>query len=84
MNTKGQNLLLAILTAVMIFMAGMLMLNHVMDDVSLTRTIGLDCSSDTISDGTKVTCLGVDLVIPILIITVLTTAVGAILARFMV
>lgn len=82
MNKRGQNLLLAILTAIIIFMAGMLFLNHVMDDVTLTRTIGLDCTSSTISDGTKLTCLGVDLVIPLLIMVIVSTAAGAILSRF--
>jgi len=84
MNSKGQNLMLAVLTGVMIFMAGMLFLNFVKDDVSLTRTIGLDCSSTTISDGTKLTCLGVDLVIPILMIAIVSAAMGAILSRFVI
>lgn len=82
MNTKGQNLLLALITAVMIFMAGMLFLNQVMNDVSLARTVGIDCSSSTISDGTKLTCFGIDLVIPILMIAIVSTAAGAILSRF--
>lgn len=82
MNSKGQNLVLAILTAVMVFMAGMLFLNHVMGDVSLARTVGLDCQSDTISDGTKATCIGIDFVIPILIISIISIAFGAIMTRF--
>lgn len=82
MNSKGQNLLLALLTAVMVFMSGMLFLNHVMGDVSIARTIGLDCESNTISDGTKATCIGIDFVIPILIVSIISIAVGAILARF--
>lgn len=84
MNRKGQNLLLALITAVMIFMAGMLFLNQVMNDVALSRTIGIDCSSDTISDGAKVTCIGIDLVIPILIIAIVSAAGGAILSRFLI
>lgn len=82
MNKKGQNFLLALLTAIMIFMAGMLFLNQVMNDVSITRSIGIDCSSDTISDGTKVTCIGIDLVIPILMISIVSLALGSILSRF--
>lgn len=84
MNRKGQNLLLGIITGVMIFMAGMLFLNHLMGEVSLARTVGFDCSSSTISDGTKVTCLGVDLVIPIVMVAIVSTAAGAILSRFIV
>lgn len=79
---KGQNLVLALITAVMIFMAGMLFLNQIMNDVELTRSIGLDCDGTTISDGTKITCIGVNLVIPILMIAILSAAAGAILSRF--
>jgi hypothetical protein len=81
---KGQNLILALLAAIMIFVAGMLFLNHIKDDVSLTRSVGLDCTNSSISAGTKVTCLGVDLVVPIIIILVVSAAGGAILSRFLV
>ena len=84
MNNKGQSLMLALLAAVMIFMAGMLMLNHIKDDVTLTRAIGLDCTNSNISDGAKMTCLGVDLVIPILIIAIVSAAGGAVLSRFII
>lgn len=84
MNKKGQNLILAILAAVMVFIFGMLVMNHLMGDVSLTRTVGLDCTNSDISDGTKLTCIGVDLVIPIMILTVLSVSVGAILSRFII
>lgn len=82
MNRKGQNLLFAIITAVMLFMGGMLFINFLMDDVSMARSIGLDCQNPNISDGNKVTCLGVDLVIPITFIAILSLAGGAILSRF--
>ena len=84
MNKKGQNLIFAIITGVMIFIAGMLFLNHIMDDVTLTRAVGLDCTNTTISDGNKVTCLGVDLVVPIFILTVVSVAGGAIVSRFII
>lgn len=82
-NKKGQNLILGLLAAVMIFTAGMLFLNHIKDDVTLTRTVGMDCTGD-ISDGAKATCLGLDLVVPIFIIMVVSAAGGAILSRFLV
>ena len=85
MNKRGQNITLALLAAVMIFVSGMLFLNHIKDDVSLTRTVtGLDCTNTTISDGAKVTCLGVDLVIPIMMVTIVSVATGAILSRFLI
>lgn len=84
MNKKGQNMPLAILTGVMIFIAGMLFMNHILDDISLARTVGLDCSNMEISDGTKITCLGVDLIAPILIVTIVSVSMGVIMSRFMV
>ena len=84
MNSKGQSLLFAIIGAVMIFMAGMLFLNHVMDDVTLSRTVGFNCDDSTISDGTKLTCLGIDLVIPILIISIVSLSGGLIINRFVI
>jgi hypothetical protein len=84
MNKRGQNLLFAIITGIMIFIAGMLILNHVMADVTLARSVGLDCSNVDISDGTKLTCFGVDLVIPILILTIVSVSLGAILSRFII
>ena len=83
-SKRGQNLILGVLAAVMIFTAGMLFLNHIKDDVTLTRTVGMECDSSTISDGAKATCLGLDLVVPIVIIVVVATAGGAILSRFLV
>lgn len=84
MNSKGQSLIFAIMTAVVIFMAGMLILNHLMADVSIARTIGISCDDTTISDGAKVTCIGIDFLIPILIVAIVSTSVGAILARFLI
>jgi hypothetical protein len=81
---RGQSLILAILAAVMIFVAGMLFLNHIKDDVTLIRSIGMDCSNPTISDGAKATCLGIDLVVPIVIILVVSATGGAILSRFII
>lgn len=84
MNRKGQNLLFALITAVMIFVAGMLFINHLGDDVSLARNIGLDCTNPDISDGNKMTCLAVDLVIPIVFVAILSLFAGAILSRFLI
>jgi hypothetical protein len=84
MNDKGQNLMFAIMTAVVIFMAGMLFMNHMMGEVSLARSVGIDCDSTGISDGAKVTCIGFDFIIPIMILTIISTAIGAILSRFLI
>lgn len=83
MNKRGQNLILALMAAAMIFVSGMLFLNHIKDDVSLTRSINLDCSNPNNSDGTKLTCLGVDLVVPIVFLLIISLAGGIIFDRFM-
>jgi len=83
MNNKGQNLGFAIIMAAMIFIAGMLFLNHIKDDVTLTRAIGLDCTNVTISDGNKLVCLGVDLTVPIFMVMTLLTAGGFLLSRYL-
>lgn len=83
MNNKGAGLLIAIVIAVMIFAAGMLFMNFIKDDVTSAR-LGMDCTNSTISDGAKVTCLGIDIVIPYFILGILSSAGGIIVARFMI
>lgn len=85
MNNRGQGLLISVLIGVMIFMAGMLFTNFLKSDVTDARSslVGLDCSNTTISDGNKVTCLGVDLVVPYFIWAVISAAGGVIAARFL-
>jgi hypothetical protein len=84
LNRKGQNLLLAIITTVLIFAAGMMFLNHIPDDVISTKIIGLDCTNPDISDGNKLACMGTDLIIPILFVAIVSLALGAILSRFII
>lgn len=83
-NKKGQNLFLAVITAVMIFAAGMMFLNHVPDDATLARNVGLDCTNPNISDGNKITCIAVDSTIPVVFLAIISLAGGAILSRFVV
>lgn len=82
MNKRGQTLFLSILVGVMLFIFGMLFLNYVKPEVSTAKLVGLDCSSPSISDGNKVTCIGVDLVIPALIFSIVSIAVASIIGRF--
>jgi len=85
MNNKGQTIMLAILTAIIIFIVGMLMVNFFKDEIDRARNAtNLDCANTgVISDGTKLTCLAVDIVIPYFIITVISIAGGLITARVM-
>lgn len=51
---------------IFIFIMGVLFIPFVTDDITTTRT-SLDCTNTSISSGTKLTCLGVDIVVPYLI-----------------
>ena len=90
MNKKAQSngipgLGIAFMVAVFIFMIGMISVNFIKDEV--TRAIGsdqLNCADDTISDGTKVTCLLVDIVVPYFIIIIISAAGGVITARLLI
>lgn len=84
MNKKGQAIL-PIMTAIMIFIVGMLVVNIIKPEITTARNSNnLDCSNSTgISDGNKLTCLAVDATIPYYIIIILSAAGGLITARFM-
>ena len=82
-NKKGQ-IMLSVLFAIVIFIFGMLFYNFIKGEVDNTRT-DLTCSSSaTISDGTKLTCLIVDGVIPYFIILVVSLSLGIVLERLLI
>lgn len=83
-NKRGQSLGLGVITAIMIFIIGMTCINFLKTDITSARSSsGLDCSNTTgISDGTKITCLVVDLTIPYFILLVCSIAGGLIVSRF--
>jgi len=72
---------LAIMSAIMVFIIGIMVLNFVMPEVSTART-ELNCESAAdISDGTKLLCLATDSVVPYFMIMVFSITIGAITAR---
>ena len=80
-NKKGQTMGIAILSAFVIFIIGMVSINFVLTDVSDAR-INLSCSdADNISDGTKFLCLIIDTNVPYFIWLVFSISLGAILVR---
>jgi len=89
MNKSAQTLGIAIVVAITIFIVGMVSLNIIKDEVTRVRDASnLDCQNiadfpDGISDGTKLTCLAVDWVVPYFIITIISVAGGLITARFL-
>lgn len=84
MNNKGQTqIMLAVLVAIIIFLAGMIFLNYLEPSVSDAR-VNLSCSDTSQSDGTKLTCLIFDVVVPYFIIVVLSIAGGVITERLLI
>lgn len=84
MNAKGQTTMLSVWFAIFIFLFGIVFINFLSLDVDTART-ALSCSSaSTISDGTKLTCLVVDIVLPYWILLILSVAGGLILDRLLI
>ena len=82
MNNKAQTMFIAVLIAGMIFFTGVIFINFIKDDITTTRT-SMDCSNSTISDGAKLTCLGIDIVVPYFIVVFISAAGGLIAARLL-
>ena len=82
MNNKGQ-IGIAVVSALMIFMVGMLVVNILKPEITTARSAtGLDCGNASgISDGTKLTCLAVDFVVPYFILIILSASGGVIMSR---
>ena len=86
MNKKAQATLgLAMIVAITLFIVGMVVVNILKPEITRARdATNLDCSNTAvISDGTKMTCLVVDLVLPYFMVLVISTAGGLITARFL-
>ncbi len=82
-GNKGQTLFLSVIVAAMIFVAGVIVVNFIKDDVSTSR-IDMDCANPAISDGAKLTCLGIDIVVPYFIVIFLSAAGGLITAKLLI
>tara|TARA_R100001530_G_scaffold127905_1_gene97346 strand:+ start:339 stop:590 length:252 start_codon:yes stop_codon:yes gene_type:complete len=81
MNKKGEGWGLLIISAVMIFIIGMVVINLIKPDVTTAR-LALDCATPaSISDGVKLTCLAIDGVVPYFILVVLSITGGAVVSR---
>ena len=81
MDKKGQTLGLGILSALVIFIIGILMINFLMTEVTTART-DLNCANaGDITDGTKVLCLMFDTTIPYWIWLIFSVVIGVVIAR---
>ena len=64
LNKRGQTMAISVLSAIVIFIIGIMCINFLMPEVSDAR-VNLSCDSPTtISDGTKFLCLLVDVQVP--------------------
>jgi len=73
---KNAGLFLGVIVAIMVFMAGVLFVEFIKDDVTQTR-VDLSCSTpDSITDGTKLLCLVIGGTVPYYIIAFLSIVVG--------
>jgi len=82
MNKKASTGL-AIVSVISFLIIGFMMVNFVFNDVDTARGL-LSCSSvETISDGTKLVCLMVDLVAPYWIWIILAGGIGYLIARLL-
>jgi hypothetical protein len=76
---------IAVVVAIFLFMVGIMNVNFIKDEVSRTRNVeNLNCADSSISDGAKLACLAVDLVIPYFIIIILSASGGYVIGRFVV
>ncbi len=72
---------IAILSAIVIFIIGIMAINFLMPEVSTAR-INLSCDdAANISDGTKFLCLIIDTQIPYFIWLIFSISMGAVLSR---
>jgi hypothetical protein len=74
-NKKGQTAVLGLMIGVFVFMLAMVFIDPLKDVISESRSVSqLDCENSSISDGTKATCLVVDLILPYFISVVVAVA----------
>lgn len=81
MMNKRANIFLAVVIGLAIWIFGVLFIPFITDDISTSR-LSLDCTNMDISDGAKLNCLAVDLVIPYFIWFIISLALGYIIGGF--
>lgn len=80
-SKRGQTLMVSILSAIFIFIIGLMTINFIMPEVTQART-DLNCASaSTITDGTKLLCLVIDTTVPYWILLIFSVLIGSIVGR---
>jgi len=74
MNKRG-NIFMGVVVALILYVFGILFIPFLTDDITTARS-DLDCSNASIYDGTKLQCLGIDIVIPYFIWFIISASLG--------
>ena len=85
MKNKKGSIGITVMVSLMFFIIGLTMLNFITPEITRTQASDvLNCdNAAAISDGNKLTCLAVDLVVPYFILLVFSTAGGYLTAKFL-
>ena len=75
MKSKKGNLYVAVVIALVIWIAGILILPFIVDDINSFR-VNMDCSNSSISNTGKLVCLAGDSLVPYFIWTLVSIALG--------
>lgn len=84
MDNKRGGIGIVIIVAITIILIGMTVVNILTPEVTYAKSAanGLDCTNSSITDGTKITCLVFDWVIPYWFILIFGAAGGIIIDNF--
>jgi hypothetical protein len=81
-NKKGQQIFIGIMTAILVFITLVVLISPIKDQVTTARNSdNLNCSSSTITTGTKAGCILVDWYLPYFIAAGIAVSVGFITQR---
>lgn len=75
MNKIGGGVFFGVTIAIFVFIIGVLFIPFITDDITTTR-VNLDCTNTSITGGTMLQCLQIDLAIPYLIWFFVSLAAG--------
>ena len=73
---------MAIIIALLIFIIGMISINFIKTEVTSARGL-IDCTTPA-TDGTKLMCLNIDIVIPYIMLVIFSIAGGVITEKFLI
>ena len=82
MNNKGQLMMVGLMIAVFVFITAVVFMTPIKDMIEMNRNASnLDCANTSITTGTKLTCIIVDLYLPYFIGVVIFAGIAIIRAR---